>query len=885
MIGLFLVGCSVGGGDAYAAKSATPVYIKLEVEDFGGMADYKTTGAGPWTPRMAWYPQWSRGGDSGWWAAQGDAKAAAGDLTQEFYVPEGGDYNLWVRYEDYQGKPEPFDVAIRHTGGEAKVSLGRQDTATPQSGFAYSYSWVPNKVSLPKGPATARVTLVGAAPERRSVDAIVLTNDLAWKPAERGFPPMAYSEYLTAWGNERPHIRSLVKSQHLTSPPPAWKLPVTAGRDFWYVGAGELVPGYSKPVHVREDAAATAAYARNFGGQPDKAPIFGTPECAVKLNLAQLKSLLDEKDPMRKYLLANKVPFVLVGNYASAGAIPNSYTTLKSTFGDQWLGVVSGEGSYLGMPLFPNDTPLGPQFKETNYQWLFQQGAAEWKKRLTQDWASQISNPFEKFILCSSVGTLLNIHRMAEAGSQVLGTESAAAMPYVPQQIAFARGAGRQYGRKWMWYYGASFGDAIRTFTNEGPYVLELEGMKVDNRNKVIGPSLPHIRRVLLHSYLQGASLFFPEQGYNLIGSDGQLNPMGWPYDEATRLAARHPDRGNTYTPVAVLVDHAHGWEKYDFAGMHIWERQPLSRADRMIDGFFNVAYYPFPKNEGQPADDLRVCWPNGYFGDVFDVLVTSPTQTDAIRSYPVVFCVGDTRLDAKWAGVLKQYVEGGGTLVINAEQVTHGLDESFLGVRLGTNSKEASAVKCQPDGAVLQSTLFPYREATATTAKPIASTEDGDPIAFVNKVGQGSVVLTTPSYLLGHDLQPTPYMARLLQHIVSGMLPVDVSGNCEHYVNLHPEGYVVVVSNNEGITKLSHSAAKMETSAQSQVRLRMKEKPVKTEDWLGEEPRPAWSFPNEWMPEYTQPIQVNWTQVGDRYEANLTLRPGEIRVLLVRTK
>jgi NAD(P)-dependent dehydrogenase (short-subunit alcohol dehydrogenase family) len=49
----------------------------------------------------------------------------------------------------------------------------------------------------------------------------------------------------------------------------------------------------------------------------------------------------------------------------------------------------------------------------------------------------------------------------------------------------------------------------------------------------------PDIRRVLMNSYLQGASFFHPEQGYNLTAVDGQLNPMGWCYDETIRLATR----------------------------------------------------------------------------------------------------------------------------------------------------------------------------------------------------------------------------------------------------------------------------------------------------------------------------------------------------------
>src|SRR3954466_13267165 len=129
---------------------------------------------------------------------------------------------------------------------------------------------------------------------------------------------------------------------------------------------------------------------------------------------------------------------------------------------------------------------------------------------MSDDWASPVANPFESLIFGLSVGTVPHVHPFAELGAHTVGAESASALPYIQWQMAFARGAARQYGIKWFWYYGASFGDAIRTFVKEGPYVLELEGMKIDNRNEVIGPSLAHIRRTLLNAYLQGASVMHP---------------------------------------------------------------------------------------------------------------------------------------------------------------------------------------------------------------------------------------------------------------------------------------------------------------------------------------------------------------------------------------
>jgi hypothetical protein len=389
-----------------------------------------------------------------------------------------------------------------------------------------------------------------------------------------------------------------------------------------------------------------------------------------------------------------------------------------------------------------------------------------------------------------------------------------------------------------------------------------------------------------MNAYLQGATIFHPEQGYNLIAPNGELNPMGWPYDEMLRLAAKHPDRGVMHTPVAVLLDKAHGYDKYTYGGMRIYESAPLQRPDCMLNEFFNVAYYPFPKNEGELVDDLNVPWPNGYFGDSFDMLVTSPTKLDAVKDYPVVFCVGDTRIDPKWAARLKQYVNEGGTLVINAEQVVDGMDAAFLGAMINKGTvKEASEVDCVRDGEKLVGTPFPYVTATATTAEVIAKTPGGDPIALLNKVGRGRVLLTTPSYLMGHDRVAMPYLAHLMLEVTSGLQPVEVRGNCEHYVNLRPDGYVVTLSNNEGIHKLSHSAATMDASKTFDVTLHVKAKPVATEDWIGEDPRPAWSLANEWLPEYTAPVKLDWQAKDGGFTSTVKLRPGEMRVFFIKTK
>lgn len=164
-----------------------------------------------------------------------------------------------------------------------------------------------------------------------------------------------------------------------------------------------------------------------------------------------------------------------------------------------------------------------------------------------------------------------------------------------------------------------------------------------------------------------------------------------------------------------------------------------------------------------------------------------------------------------------------------------------------------------------------------------LARAANGDPIAFLNKVGKGQVILTTASYLMDYDEAAMPYMAHLLLELTSNLQLVEVRGNCQYFVNLRPDGYVLTLSNNEGLTKLSNSPAELDMSKTSDVILKTKEKPSKTEDWIGEE-NISRSFPNEWLPEYTKSKPLIWNQSGNFYKTNVKLLPGEIRVYFIKS-
>src|SRR5207237_8016887 len=155
--------------------------------------------------------------------------------------------------------------------------------------------------------------------------------------------------------------------------------------------------------------------------------------------------------------------------------------------------------------------------------------------------------------------------------------------------------------------------------------------------------------------FMSGASAVYLEQGFDQFFKPGpgehpfQLNPLGRITDEFIRFASRHADRGTPYTPVAFLLDPAHGWDMTD------WPQFPLGVAhidhsDRTLRELFLAAYYPAAVNEGEPATADRQAFINAAFGDIFDVLVANDKNADAIGAYRAlvvgVFVGGDEHIE-----------------------------------------------------------------------------------------------------------------------------------------------------------------------------------------------------------------------------------------------
>ncbi len=218
--------------------------------------------------------------------------------------------------------------------------------------------------------------------------------------------------------------------------------------------------------------------------------------------------------------------------------------------------------------------------------------------------------------------------------------ETAAVMPMTGMRIAFTRGAARQFGGAFLYYHAPNFGDTATTFTKAQNFAGP-DYFYHSRYGPTMGPSLSWYRKSYYLYYMAGASAIYLEQGQDQFFKPGpgehpfQLNPLGRITDEFMRFAEKHPERGTPYTPIAFLLDPAHGFEMTDYPQWP-FEVSQIDRGDRALRELFGVAYYPGLVVEGEPAIADRQPFVSSVFGDIFDVL-TAAGEVKAAESFDVV--------------------------------------------------------------------------------------------------------------------------------------------------------------------------------------------------------------------------------------------------------
>ncbi|MBU0611749.1 MAG: hypothetical protein KKI08_27985 [Armatimonadetes bacterium] len=433
-------------------------------------------------------------------------------------------------------------------------------------------------------------------------------------------------------------------------------------------------------------------------------------------------------------------------------------------------------------------------------------------------------------------------HYALEFGGAMSVSETTNTGPYRHQvSLSSARGASRQYGRPWQWYiatyYNACDKDGKTTVNNEPNYTSPVRLMSAgagENAGPGFGMSVSLSRRDKYLAYLSGASLVQHEDWPRAYCQPAEGKPDEWvlsPHGAAMKewydFTQRHPDRGVSYAPVALLMPFDQGLPQWGGAP---WSHFNIERPDMMLDAFLNTLAPPSQDvSKGQEG-----ALANTEFGDLYDLLTpnppSGPVPLATLRNYKVAIVVGGLEVDEALAARLMAYVRQGGSLVINARQIGKHLPAAFLGAKPTgkTAPVQGRVITASGDGATLTEP-HDYEPVELAGAEPLWRDEQGGVLACVNRFGAGRVVLTTVDYLLPREraaaakATPQPLVPLLLRQIVREVLPLDVQGDVEYGLCRVPDGWWVYLINNKGVTKYAMTPEELGPAATVTVTLNLR--------------------------------------------------------------
>jgi len=479
--------------------------------------------------------------------------------------------------------------------------------------------------------------------------------------------------------------------------------------------------------------------------------------------------------------------------------------------------------------------------------------------------------------------TFLN-HWECRMGASITGVEIGGDERCTPMQLAFTRGASRQYNVPWA-TYSASWGGRVGGGSGSETqymYVRPDERSIGEKYNADYGPysgtSLSLQKRFLYASYMAGANMVKKEAdkyaffaNYNdatvertnprvlaLQDRKTYLSPLGRVYKEFYENIVKKHERGIPYTPIALLFYKNHGCI-LEYSQDFLIAKVPYQKGDYQTRAIINTIF-PWEdrrKQTGTFESDTNVTGP---FGDIFDVL-TSDASGEVLSSYKALFLVGDVGADKNLETILRKYVEEGGLLFMCTDQMTPALWELAEISDTGEVLKDQRGIACGTGDKIIEDKEFNFKKVTLKGAKPFVESQKnpGTCLVTANKVGKGTVMVLTPEW--GMEPKSKNKMLNLYSYCVekvkNELVPITVKGHVQVLYNKNSKGWVVTLINNNGVYK--YPGQKEVTKNEEAVPVTM-------------EPKFKWSSANEW---------VTGQKLSD---LSLIVPPGDIRIVEIIT-
>ncbi len=810
-----------------------------------GKPEMKKT-AGHWgLSGPGWAAEWNQGGESGFLSIACGADDDRAIASRTIEVPEAGRYLVWVRYGDWREKSERFQVRLEQEGQPPWTGrYGEQPLIDEDSEmklyFGWAFVWGKQEVSLNKGPAKLSLLSTTKEPEPRQVDVIVLTSDASYRPRIKERPINHTWEVLKAYKSGIPDdLEPLARTRTTSFDVPAeWKLRTFQDRGLlylWNTSTGKPWNWLSDdpkrilyPYNVADDDT-RKEFEQKYGGKKD-VPIFSDPRVApafhgvgpgVFATDPKTGEVNEGGRRFAKWLDDNPDRlWGMMSNYHAGAPIGPKGQELFARYRDRYLGGIAGES--LG-PAYPDSKTLQQATANvTTRRQLAQVISAEMLKANAAKFHTIYgkdldANAYADVISCLSVGNTAFLPLCADWGAKTIGYESSAmTSSLLGMRWAFMRGTARQWNNRTATYRSCNFGDSATIFSKQSTY--STPRAIYDNYYSVYsGAGVTWFKFDLWHQYMSGSSLFYHEQGFDEFWKPGgttaagirevQLSPKGQLVERFLRLTAQEPDRGQPYTPIAFLLDYAHGWEPApywpnSFKNLHGHpDRSRYGDHEAMLQEYFFTAYYPIGPESTKPITATNEVYVPGVFGDIFDVIFAYPDvkKWRTIDTYPVVVAAGDIELTEAEGKRLADYVNRGGTLLVADAHLT-GPGVQALDLPKTGQQAEASGYRWLSGKEVQLSQRFRYRPISG--GRTLATTPDGQAFCASFDRGRGRLIYLAVPRGLGIDRQAVPVLARLLAHLSRGLMPVEVKGDVEWLVNHTNTGWLVTLLNPAGQLK-----------------------------------------------------------------------------------
>jgi hypothetical protein len=866
----------------------------LEAEHFVGIRGYcwpmgkpemKVTQGNWGLSGPGWAAEWCQGGESGFLSIATGGEDDKAVVTRQVEIPIGGRYFVWVRYGDWREKTERFAVQIEQSGGQPWTGQYGDKPAVEEDNemklyFGWAFAWAKHDVQLVKGPATIKLVSTVKEAQPRQIDVVVLTTDASYRPLIKDRPKNHAWAILDSYRDGIPQdLEPLARRRpDFQQPasyelPAAWKLRTFRDKGFlylWNVSHTSAVDTWlsDKPDKVKfpyniADKEVREQFEKKYAGRDD-VPIFSDPRivptfhgvgAGVFATDEKTGELLPLGQKFASWLDAHPDrAWAMMMNYHGGVPIGEKGIATFARYRDRYVGSISGEsfGYFYPDPEKMKAATAAAQTRRQLVEAFTPVSLESNREKYRQVYGRDLdANPYQDVISCLSVGNIMGIPLTADWGARTIGYESAAATSSVlPMRWAFMRGAARQWGNLTATYRSCNFGDSSTIFSDTQSFHAPRNFY--DNFYSVVsGAGMTWYKMDIWYQYMAGSSMFYHEQGFDEFWQPGgttaaglhevQLSPKGKLVDRFLRVTAAEPDRGDPYTPIAFLVDYAHGWEPAPFwpNAFKNWhghqDRFLFGDHEKMLEQYFWTAYHPIGPESERPITGTNEVYLPGVYGDIFDVIFAYPDTAKwrTIDTYPIVIVAGDIELTAAEGQRLAQYVAAGGTLLVAGEHLT-GPGVAALQLPTVGGPTDTAGYRWLDGGELCPSQMYRFSEIVTRSAgegrlqtaagepiRSLATTPDGKCFCGSIDRGNGRLIYLSVPRGLGIDKGIHPVFPRLLAHLSRGLMPVEVAGRVEWLVNRTKTGWCVTLMNPAGQDKPQHGITPTDYRRNQQVVIR----------------------------------------------------------------